>query len=166
MKPKKSGLLHSSRTKPIGKVVSRMTKSLAYIGALVVGVLLTTCVGSAWSMEVLTDEQMALSTGTACNYEYCDDGHCCTYLDNYCNRLSQPPLPFCEGYVPIEQTIYCPGSETETGVVCVLEEPYLRCCERYVGGWYFYAPPNWWWCVCGGQPVTFWSEETCTEEEA
>jgi len=42
-----------------------MTKSLAYIGVvvLVVGLVLTTCVGTAWSMDVLTDEEMASIRG-------------------------------------------------------------------------------------------------------
>ncbi len=45
-----------------------MTKRMAYIGVLVLvlGVLLTTCVGSAWTMELLTDEQMAAITGADC----------------------------------------------------------------------------------------------------
>ncbi len=57
-----------SRTKSIGKVVSKMTKSLAYVGvlALVAGLLLTTCVGSAWSMSSLGDEHLASIRGSVC----------------------------------------------------------------------------------------------------
>jgi len=38
--------------KPIRQGVSKMTRSLTYVGVLVVvaGVLLTTCVGSGWMM--------------------------------------------------------------------------------------------------------------------
>ena len=69
-----------------------MTKSLAYIGviALVVGVLLTTCVGSAWSMEVLPDEEMAGIRGTVCPNTDCAYGGGCPY-DKACTL----PWPDC-----------------------------------------------------------------------
>lgn len=56
-----------------------MTRSLAYIGVLVLvaGVLLTTCVGSAWSMELLTDEQLAVVRGTDCPDTDCAYGGAC-----------------------------------------------------------------------------------------
>jgi len=43
-----------------------MTKGLAYVGvlALLSGLLLATCVGSAWNMEVLTDQELAGITAT------------------------------------------------------------------------------------------------------
>jgi len=52
-----------------------MTKSLAYIGVVgvVVGLLFTTCVSSAWSMELLTDEEMQDSIG-ACGFIGVCDG--------------------------------------------------------------------------------------------
>ena len=45
-----------------------MTKGLAYISVLVlvVGLLLTTCVGSAWSMDMLTEQEMTVITGASC----------------------------------------------------------------------------------------------------
>ena len=75
-----------SSTKSTGRDVSKMTKSLTYIGVvvLVAGLLLTTCVGSAWSMELLTDEEMASIRGTqcpelACPWSTCGQGPqgCC-----------------------------------------------------------------------------------------
>ncbi len=102
MKPKKSRLLCSSRTKSIGKGVSKMTKSVAYIGVvvLVVGVLLTTCVGSAWSMTLLTDEQMTVVRGTdcpelACPWSDCGQdpqGCCMVGVDPGCNAYGCPPF--------------------------------------------------------------------------
>ena len=48
-----------------------MTRSLAYIGvlALVVGVFLTTCVGSAWSMELLTEADLGQLRGGHSGWE-------------------------------------------------------------------------------------------------
>lgn len=82
MKPKsRFSCDSSSRTKSMQRDASKMTKSMAYIGvlAVVVGVLLTTCVGSAWSMELLRDEEMASIRGTACPNSICEDtGRCYT----------------------------------------------------------------------------------------
>ncbi len=74
-----------SRTKSIGKVVSRMTKSLAYVGVLVLvaGLLLTTCVGSAWSMELLTAEEMASIRGTDCPNTECGDPYYANCQDQH-----------------------------------------------------------------------------------
>ncbi len=51
-----------------------MTRSLVYIGALVlvVGLLLTTCVGAAWSMDMLTDEQLGEIRGSQCHGDCCE----------------------------------------------------------------------------------------------
>ncbi len=61
--------------------VSKMTKCLAYIGviALVVGVLLTTCVGSAWSMGLLTEEDLSQVRGSGCGTS---EGFLCTHTAN------------------------------------------------------------------------------------
>jgi len=64
-----------SCTKTIGKDVSRMTKSLAYVGVLVlvVGFLLTICVGSVWGAVLLTDQQMGGVIGCG-NARTCTSG--------------------------------------------------------------------------------------------
>ena len=95
MNPKKSRLLRSSRTKSIGKELSRMNKTLAYVGVLVlvVGLLLTTCVGSAWSMEVLTDEQMAEVHGRSCAEWDCVSEMCGT--SKPCSLIADPPTDNC-----------------------------------------------------------------------
>lgn len=99
MKPKKSRLLHSSRTKS-SKEVNKMTKSLAYIGvvAVVVGVLLTTCVGSAWSMELLMDEQLAVVQGRSCAVWDCVPESCGTA--NPCNLHGGSPTDACYKWNP------------------------------------------------------------------
>ena len=55
-----------------------MTRSLAHIGvlAIVVGLLSTACVGSAWSMEILTDEQLDAVAGSQCNAKCRHLGNC------------------------------------------------------------------------------------------
>ena len=90
-----------SCTKSIGKVVSRMTKSLAYIGVLVlvVGVLLTTCVGSAWSMTLLTDEQMAEVHGRSCAEWDCVSEMCGTAKP--CSLTGGSPTDNCEKFDPM-----------------------------------------------------------------
>ncbi len=70
--------------KPIRKGVSKMTRSLTYVGVLVVvaGVLLTTCVGSAWSMEVLDDDALSRIKGRhVCGYvgETCQGAYPCQW---------------------------------------------------------------------------------------
>jgi len=52
-----------------------MTKCLAYIGVVgvVAGFLFTTCVGSGWTMELMTQEQLSMVNGR------CPDAKCLLY---------------------------------------------------------------------------------------
>jgi len=70
-----------------------MTKSVAYIGvlAVVMGLLVTTGVGSVWSMELLTDEQLANVKASHVGDEYCKaDNHpgCPCAQENACVECS------------------------------------------------------------------------------
>ncbi len=69
----------ASRIKPMGKGVSRMTNSMAHIGvlAVAVGLLVTTGVGSGWSMEVLLDDQLAAVTGKWPPQQWCPQNTPC-----------------------------------------------------------------------------------------
>ena len=137
MNPKKSRLLRSSRTKSIGKDVARMKRSMAHVGviALVVGVLLTTCVGSACSMEVLTNSQLAEVYGMDCpgtecgnpDFANCQDQHSCEQHPIWCTGTEKTNLaPLVDEQVPDGDTTAIRQVDTCLEKICTRnpESPY------------------------------------------
>lgn len=116
-----------------------MTKSVAYIGvlALVVGVLLTTCVGSAWSMELLTDEQLGQVKGTDCPDTECGSGDCYTGPACVYNGPGS-----CTLFSGVHDTNWCEGpAPDKTCTLLSRKEPCVNVspctgCTYVEGQWY------------------------------
>jgi len=124
------------RTKSIAKLVSRMTKSLAYIGVLVlvVGLLFTTCVGSAWSKEMLTDEQLTGIRGACTSNSGCEDaGNCPPDQYQSCPDISHQsdcePQDWQGNYQTYEKQV-TPGGDTTTTV----KRKICKSCDCYPYG--------------------------------
>ncbi len=163
MKPT-SRLSCRSCTKSIGKDVSRMTRSLAYIGVvvLVVGVLLTTCVGSAWSIEVLTDEQLAAVHGSTCPNVKCADTAQDCYTGKFCVNQSTGPPPMCATFSYSVKDRAC--VEPKPDWECWMIDPRYDCvsvqgeCECYTDG------EDWYCGQCEGTAYRAGDRDDCTED--
>jgi len=126
-------------TKPIGKGVSRMTKGLAYIGVVgvVAGFLFTTCVGSGWTMELMTQEQLSMVNGR------CPDAKCLLYSPGegdkcYPKDCEQRATPNgCPGTYSHYALRAFPGLYTcqpYEGSACTPQPYGQRYCVRWWGG--------------------------------
>ena len=142
MKPKKSRLLCSSRTKSIGNGVSRMTKSLAYIGVLVlvVGVLLTTCVGSAWSMSLLDEREMSSIRGRTCLTGSCAETD--SYPDCWHDPLDDkcPSIPGCNTGFAWSNPDHAYKAYLEEGEQSVQLDSVMTCHFRHCKFTFDYIP--------------------------
>ena len=126
----------SDRTgiRAVGKEVSRMTKSLTYVGVLVLvaGVLLTTCSTNAWSMELLTEEEMAVVRGTDCQLWGCrDTGYCappCAKAGSICQKFTQRGMES-ECYSIENGALGCDNVDSLT-----FEPPVVCCMKQYCNG--------------------------------
>ncbi len=138
-----------------------MTKSLAYIGvlALVVGLVLTTCVGTAWSLEVLSEDELAAIWGSWPNDGPCLDWPCITAEIHNCGEIAisdqgPPDLP-CYKYVAWTSEWLCAG--TNPSLACAYYGTiFVPCYDYYPGEWVQDEEnPYLWRCVCEYQDTTY-----------
>jgi len=110
-----------------------MSKNMVYVGVLplVVGLVLTTCLGSAWSMEVLSDAYLADITAQWA-YERCVDsvGFSCADGCQRCDVLD-PPWNYCDQR-SIDYYYLCDVSQDPEDQCGTWWEPYCRLTPRFV----------------------------------
>lgn len=104
-----------------------MMKRTAYVAvvALFVGALLTGAVGSAWSMDVLTDEQLSSIRGMddCGDREDCTDGGGCT-LSHFCNQ----DWDTCSGYETLTNITW-DQKTSGVGTVTIVERLVCKDCD-------------------------------------
>ena len=104
-----------------------MSKNMVYVGvlALVMGLLVTTGVGSVWSMELLTDEEMATVRANWTADVRCGESKLCiraaqdgfyptdceVYNDNYCYKQWVNSVEYCDTQDPAYERKYGPDEE-------------------------------------------------------